>query len=160
MKKLAADIERQCGDIEILSFAVENLSADNWQPGAAVENLAGRREFLPVAARHAGVRRGFFGDDFEARSADMAARDEHMESASEYFEQERFTTIRRACDLKWRRVFSERRWVFSKERRERGSVRLAGEGDASGAGEFGDAKLAHEHEKLVDLRLIAGDLDG
>ena len=83
MKKLAADIERQCGDIEILSFAVENLSADNWQPGAAVENLAGRREFLPVAARHAGVRRGFFGDDVEARSADMAARDEHMESASE-----------------------------------------------------------------------------
>src|SRR5581483_5747568 len=40
-----------------------------------------------------------------------------------------------------------------------GSVWFAGEGDAAGARELGDAELAHEHEEFLDLRFVAGHFD-
>jgi len=38
-------------------------------------------------------------------------------------------------------------------------MRLPRQRDAPGARDLSDAELAHQHEKLVDLRLVAGDLD-
>ena len=41
-----------------------------------------------------------------------------------------------------------------------GLVLLAGHGSFAGAGEFEDAEAVHQRDELLDLALVAGDLDG